>query len=92
LEPVLTEKALRIQEQDNQYVFKVAKSANKIQIKQAIASRFGVTVKSVRVANVKGKPRQRFTRAGRVSGFTASYKKAFVTLEEGNTLDFLENV
>ncbi|MGH1364338.1 MAG: 50S ribosomal protein L23 [Calditrichia bacterium] len=92
LEPVLTEKALRIQELDNQYVFKVAKSANKIQIKQAIVSRFGVTVKSVRVVNVKGKPRQRFTKAGRVTGFTAAFKKAFVTLEEGNTLDFLENV
>lgn len=91
LEPILTEKALRLQETDNQYIFKVQKSANKIQIKQAIAERFSVAVKDVRIMNVKGKPRQRFTRTGRVSGFTSSYKKAVVTLAEESKLDFLEN-
>ncbi|NIS38251.1 50S ribosomal protein L23, partial [Candidatus Saccharibacteria bacterium] len=57
-----------------------------------LMKRFSVSVKSIRIVNVKRKPRQRFTRAGRVSGFTSSYKKAIVTLAEGDTLDFLENV
>lgn len=92
LEPVLTEKALRLKDEHNQYVFKVSKDANKIEIKRALESRFQVKVKSVRVMNVKGKPRQRFTRTGRVSGFTSSWKKAIVTLEEGSTFDFLENL
>lgn len=91
LEPILTEKALRLQETDNQYIFRVHQTVNKIQIKEAIAKRFSVVVKDVRVINVKGKPRQRFTRTGRVSGFTSSYKKAIVTLAEGNKLDFLGN-
>ncbi len=92
LEPVLTEKALRLREEANQYVFKVAKNANKIEIKYALEKRFNVKVKSVRVMNVKGKPRQRFTRAGLVVGKTASWKKAIVTLEEGSQFDFFENI
>ncbi len=92
LEPMITEKALHLRDDFNQYVFKVARTANRIEIKNAIAKRFGVTVRSVRVVNVKGKPRQRFTRRGRVSGYTSSYKKAYVTLAEGEKLDFLENV
>lgn len=92
LEPMITEKALRLKDEANQYVFKVDARANKIEIKNAIASRFNVQVDSLRVVNVKGKPRQRFTKRGKVSGFTSSYKKAYVTLAEGNSLDFLENV
>ena len=92
LEPILTEKALRLKDEANQYVFKVAEDANKIEIKEAIAKRFSVKVNDVRIVNVKGKPRQRFVRRGRVSGFTAKYKKAIVTLEEGQTLDFIENI
>ena len=90
LEPLLTEKALRLQEESNQYIFIVDKNANKIEIKEAISKRFSVTIKSLRVINVKGKPRQRFTRRGRVSGYTSGFKKAIVTLEEGQTLDFVE--
>ncbi len=90
LEPILTEKALRLQEAANQYIFKVDARANKIEIRDAISRRFSVKVKSVRVINVKGKPRQRYTRKGRVSGYTSSFKKAVVTLEEGQTLDFVE--
>ena len=92
LEPMITEKALRLKDEANQYVFKVNARANKIEIKNAIASRFNVQVDSLRVVNVKGKPRQRFTKRGKVSGFTSGYKKAYVTLAEGNSLDFLENV
>jgi large subunit ribosomal protein L23 len=92
LEPILTEKALRLKDELNQYIFKVKENANKIEIKQALEKRFEVTVKSVRVMNVSGKLRQRFTRTGRVSGYNSGFKKAVVTLEEGSKLDFLENL
>ena len=92
VQPVLTEKALRLKDENNQYLFMVAFTSNKVEIKQAIEKRFSVKVESVRTVNVKPKPRQRFTRGGRVSGFTARWKKAYVTLHEGDKLDFLENL
>jgi len=92
IQPVLTEKALRLKDGLNQYIFKVADSANKIEIKSSIEKRFSVKVKSIRTENVKPKPRQRFTKGGRVQGFTSHWKKAFVTLKEGDKLDFLENL
>ena len=92
LEPVLTEKALRLKDESNQYIFVVDRNANKIQIKNAIEKRFSVKVESVRTVNVKGKPRQRFTRRGRVSGFTSNYKKAYITLVEGDVLEFLDSI
>ncbi len=92
IQPVLTEKAMRLGEENNEYVFKVAPDANKIEIKYAVEKRFDVTVVKVRTMNVKPKPRQRFTRTGRVSGFTPRWKKAIVTLKDGDKLDFLENV
>ncbi len=92
LEPVLTEKALRLKDESNQYIFVVNRDVNKIQVKNAIEKRFSVKVESVRTVNVKGKPRQRFTRRGRVTGFTSSYKKAYVTLAEGDTLEFLDSI
>lgn len=92
IQPVLTEKALRLKETENQYIFKVAPDANKIEIKQAVEKRFSVKVTDVRTLNVKPKPRQRFTRGGRVTGFTSRWKKAVVTLGEGEKLDFLENL
>ncbi|MFZ0391763.1 MAG: 50S ribosomal protein L23 [Calditrichia bacterium] len=92
IQPVLTEKALQLKDKFNQYVFRVAADANKIEIKNALEKRFSVTIKDVRTTNIKPKPRQRFTRTGRVSGFTASWKKAIVTLQEGDTMDFMENL
>ncbi|MFQ5583259.1 MAG: 50S ribosomal protein L23 [Calditrichia bacterium] len=92
LEPILTEKALRLKDEFNQYVFKVCKDVNKIEIKRALEKRFDVQVKSLRVLNMRGKARQRYTKTGRVSGYTSGYKKAIVTLHEDSKLDFLENV
>jgi len=92
IEPILTEKAIRLKDEANQYVFKVAMDANKIEIKRALEVRFDVRVKSVRTMIVKGKPRQRFTRSGRIRGYTSRWKKAIVTLEEDSKFDFLENV
>lgn len=92
IQPILTEKALRLKDMQNQYIFKVIPDANKIEIKYAIEKRFSVKVQSIRTENVKPKPRQRFTRGGRVQGFTSRWKKAIVTLHEGDKLDFLENL
>lgn len=92
IQPVLTEKALRLKDTRNQYVFNVATDANKIEIRYAIEKRFSVKVESIRTENVKPKPRQRFTRGGRVQGYTSHWKKATVTLKQGDKLDFLENL
>lgn len=76
--PLITEKAQRLKEK-NQYFFRVPKSANKTEVKKAIEKRFKVKIKSIRILNVKGKPK----RWGRIPGKTKSYKKAIVTLKEG---------
>ncbi len=80
----LTEKASMLQEQNNEYVFKVDRKSNKLQIKEAIQKHFGVTVTQVRTANCHGKQKRR-RRAD--AGRTAHWKKAVVRLKEGDTID-----
>ncbi len=80
--PVITEKTNALL-QDNTYVFKVAKNANKIQIKQAIEETFGVKVKSVNTLNTKPKKK----RVGRYTGTRKTYKKAIVTLCDNNSIE-----
>ena len=81
--PVITEKGTFIQEKYNQYVFRVARRSNRIQIKQAVEKIFDVKVEGVRVAIVKGKQR----RLGRSVGFRPDWKKAVVTVKEGDTIN-----
>jgi len=82
----LSEKAALLQEQNNEYVFKVAKDANKLEIKRAIEELFGKKVASVRTCNYSGKlKRQRRSDAGR----TAHWKKAIVRLKDGESFDFV---
>lgn len=88
--PLLTEKATKLQIH-NQYVFEVDKKANKIQIKKAIEELFEVNVRSVRTAQIKGKRKFRYTRKGIMRGKTRDYKKAYVTLNEGETIDLVGN-
>jgi large subunit ribosomal protein L23 len=80
--PVITEKAA-IQAEANIYTFKVAKSANKIEIKKAIEEAFGVKVVKVNTANTKAKDK----RVGRYTGKTQTYKKAFITLADGEKIE-----
>jgi large subunit ribosomal protein L23 len=86
--PVITEKNTRLMEQ-GQYMFEVARDANKIQIKAAVEQAFNVSVIKVNVMNVRGKKRRRAQRQGRMAttGWTPSWKKAVVTLEEGESID-----
>ncbi|MBE0480730.1 MAG: 50S ribosomal protein L23 [Dehalococcoidia bacterium] len=85
--PIVTEKNTAILEQ-NKYTFEVAKDANKPQIKEAVEKAFKVKVVSVNVMSVPGKMR----RAGRRRGMTSPWKKAVVTLEEGNKIELFEGV
>ena len=84
--PIITEKSTIQQEQSNQVSFEVDRRANKIEIKQAIEKLFKVDVITVNTMTVKGKVK----RMGRFSGKRSDWKKAIVTLKEGQTLPFLE--
>jgi large subunit ribosomal protein L23 len=86
--PVITEKNTRLME-IGQYCFVVSKDANKIQIKDAVEKAFRVDVVAVNVMNVRGKERKRSSRQSRRQsvGRTPSWKKAIVTLQEGQSID-----
>lgn len=92
IRPIVTEKMTRLSEEGRHYAFEVQKDANKIEIRRAVEERYpGVAVKKVRTMVVRGKNRRRFTRAGLIQGKERSYKKAIVTLSEGE-IDFFEDV
>jgi len=86
--PLLTEKGTLLKEKENKILFKVAKDANKIEIKRAVEEIFKVKVESVATMNYKGKKK----RLGRYEGKRPDWKKAIVTLKEGEKLDFIEGV
>ncbi len=92
IKPILTEKANAQQEKLRRYAFKVAKKANKLEIKKAIESFYGVTVVNVNTATAPGKNKSRFTKAGVISGRKPSYKKAFVTVSEGESIDLYSTI
>lgn len=81
--PVITEKSSAVSQDGKTYVFKVCKTANKYQIKDAIESAFGVKVKKITTANTKAKNK----RVGRYTGKTKTYKKAYVTLVDGDKIE-----
>jgi len=90
--PVITEKMTGISEKLNRFGFIVHKNANKLQIKKAVEDLYGVDVVSVNTLNYSGKEKSRFTKSGVISGRTNAYKKAIVTLAEGETIDFYSNI
>ncbi|HDP75064.1 MAG TPA: 50S ribosomal protein L23 [Bacteroidales bacterium] len=92
IKPVVTEKMERLADKLNQYSFIVDKRANKLQIKKAIEEFYGVTVDSVNTMRYAGKVKTRYTRTGMLVGRTNSYKKAIVTLKEGDKIDFYSNI
>ncbi len=88
LAPLLTEKGTLLKEKDNKIVFRVARDANKIEIKKAVEEIFKVKVNRVTTINCKGKKK----RLGKFEGRKPDWKKAIVTLKEGEKLDFIEGV
>ncbi len=87
IRPLITEKNTNLMSL-NKYSFEVDRSANKMQIKQAIESIFQVSVTAVHTMNVRGKRRRR----GTAYGYTADWKKAIVTLTEGDRIELFEGV
>lgn len=92
LRPIVTEKMAKLGEKLNRYAFKVDKKANKVEIKKAVASLYGVKVKDVNTLVAPGKAKQRFTKTGVMRGQKSSFKKAIITLEDGETIDFYSNI
>ncbi|MCP4228824.1 MAG: 50S ribosomal protein L23 [bacterium] len=86
IRPLVTEKMEFLRENSNQYAFEVIRSANKIEIKRAIEDIYGVNVLKVRVMNRKAKKR----RLGWIVGKTRSWRRAVVTLQEGESIDYFE--
>ena len=90
--PLVTEKGTWMMEENNQYAFEVSRSANKIEIRKAIESLWDVTVVAVRTQNLRGKTVSRSTKTGRFTGKRRNWKKAVVTLAEGDSIDLFEGV
>jgi large subunit ribosomal protein L23 len=91
VKPVVTEK-MNAQASLRKYGFIVNKKANKVQIKRAVENLYGVTVESVSTMFYAGKRKSRFTKTGVVSGRQNGFKKAVITLREGDIIDFYSNI
>ncbi|WP_372950896.1 50S ribosomal protein L23 [Mariniphaga sp.] len=92
IKPLVTEKMNEQSERYNRYGFVVVKSATKPQIKKAIEGMYNVSVDSVNTMVYGGKVKSRYTKSGVISGKTTAYKKAIVTLAEGDNIDFYSNI
>ena len=92
LKPVITEKMTDKGEKLNQFGFIVDNSANKLQIKEEVEELYGVQVLSVNTMNYSGKKKSRNTKSGVISGKTKAFKKAVVTVAEGEIIDFFSNI
>lgn len=90
--PVVTEKMTELSESLNQYAFIVDRSANKVQIKAAVEDLYDVRVTRVNTMNYDGKFKSRMTKSGYITGRSNAFKKAIVTLAEGETIDFFSNI
>jgi large subunit ribosomal protein L23 len=89
--PLVTEKVSALNEK-GKYGFIVDADANKVEIKKAVEKQYGVNVERVNTMNVMGKLKTRYTKAGVLAGRRPNYKKAIVTLAEGEVIDFYSNV
>jgi len=92
IRPILSEKANAQQEKLRRYAFRVSRKANKLEIKKAVESFYGVTVVNVNTSVSPGKNKSRFTKAGVISGRKPAFKKAFVTVAEGENIDLYSSI
>lgn len=92
IKPIITEKLTNLSEKYSRYGFRVSPDANKIEIAKAIESMYNVKVESVNTCQVEGKAKCRYTKTGVLKGRATSYKKAYVTLKEGDVIDFYSNI
>jgi len=92
IKPILTEKANKQQDSLRRYAFKVARKANKLEIKNAVEQFYGVNVIDVNTSVVPGKNKTRYTKKGFVQGQKPAFKKAMVTVAEGETIDLYTQI
>jgi len=93
IKPIVTEKQTAITEKlPNRVGFRVSPDANKLEIKTAIEEMYDVKVIKINTMNYDGKRKSRYTKSGVVSGRETSFKKAIVTLKEGDVIDFFKNI
>ncbi|MDE6654627.1 MAG: 50S ribosomal protein L23 [Muribaculaceae bacterium] len=92
IQPIITEKATKVTERVGHYTFRVSPDANKYQIKDLVEKLYGVKVVSVNTANVRSNNKSRWTKSGLLRGKTTAWKKAYVTVEDGQTIDFFSNI
>ena len=92
IKPIITEKATNDSELFNRYSFVVDKSANKIEIKKAVETAYGVSISSVKTLNYPFQKNTKFTKKGLVTGKKGAYKKAIIQLAEGESIDFYNNL
>lgn len=92
IKPLVTEEMTSLSEKQNKFGFIVRPDANKLQIKAEVEAMYNVTVTAVNTMNYAGKNNSRYTKAGLVRGRSNAFKKAVVTLKEGDTIDFYSNI
>ena len=92
VKPLVTEKMTDQSERFNRYGFVVDRRASKPQIKKAVESLYNVTVESVNTMVYGGKAKSRYTKGGVITGKTTAFKKAIVTLVDGDSIDFYSNI
>jgi len=93
IKPIVTEKQTQITGKfPNRVGFRVSPDANKLEIKSAIEEMFDVTVVKVNTMNYDGKRKSRNTKSGSIQGKESSFKKAIVTLKEGEKIDLFKNI
>ena len=87
IKPIITERATKLSEKRNCYTFRVSPD-----VKQLIEQLYGVKVESVNTAVVRGKNKSRWTKSGLLKGRTNTWKKAFVTVADGQSIEFFSNI
>lgn len=92
IRPIATERATSAQEKHNVYTFAVSPDANKVQIKELVEKLYGVKVERVNTAIMRPKRKQRWTKSGLLRGKTEEWKKAFVKVAQGQSIDFFSNL
>ena len=92
IKPIITEKITKESEISNRFGFVVDRRANKIQIKNAIEAAYGVNIVAINTMNVRPDRTTKYTKSCLISGKTNAYKKAIVQVQEGETIDFYNNI
>lgn len=92
VKPLVTEKVTDLTEKHNVFCFVVRPEANKLQIQNEVEALYNVKVVSVNTVNYAGKNKSRYTKAGLLRGKTNAFKKAYVTLKEGESIDLFSNI